>query len=361
MASDGTEVTLADWGLAERVGRWAAGLAPVKASGQDVSRLRRLVADAVELADSPSRQATGLGADLGPATARVVGRGEWIAANLASMRYMTDPHAGTLLRRSTFPAAASRRAVAVQVGLVFGFLSTRVLGQYEVFLPGGETPGRLTLVGPNLLQVERDLAADGTVDIEARELVLGIVLHELGHRLQFEAVPWLRPHMRGIMDGYLSRSEIDPDRIRGGLGTLAGKLRSGQVELQDLMEAFLTPEQVDLMQEAQSVMSLLEGHGNIVMDWGAELLVGDGVDPARVREALNARRASGGPAKLIGKALGMGMKAAQYAVGETFIADVADRHGRSTFNRVWEDPAHIPTPEELTDPDAWAARITPGA
>jgi coenzyme F420 biosynthesis associated uncharacterized protein len=338
------------------VGRWAAGLAPVRATGDDVARLRRTVADAVATADGPSRQATGLGHDLGPATARVVGRGEWVASNLASMRWITDPHAGALLRRSTFPPAAARRAVAVQIGLLFGYLSTRVLGQYEVFLPGGRTPGQLTLVGPNLLQVERDLA-EGDEPMDPGELVLGVVLHELGHRLQFEGVPWLRPHLHGVVERYLAETRIDPARIREGLGALRGKLVSGQIELTDLVEALLSPEQAVMLQDAQALMSLLEGHGNVVMDWGAALMGDEGVDPARVRRALNARRSAGGPSKLIGRALGLGIKAAQYAVGETFITEVAERHGRETFDLVWADPAHVPTPDELTDPDAWAARV----
>jgi coenzyme F420 biosynthesis associated uncharacterized protein len=285
----------------------------------------------------------------------VVGRGEWIAANLASMRYLTDPHAETLLQRSSVPSAASRRVVAVQIGMLFGYLSTRVLGQYEVFLPDGEEPGRLTLVGPNLLQVQRDLADES--DIGADELILGIVLHELGHRLQFEGVPWLRPHLRGIMDEYMATTQVDPDRVKSGLAQLPAKIRAGKVELQDLLEVFLTREQHGRLEDAQAVMSLLEGHGNIVMDWGAELVEGGQVDPSRVREALNRRRGKGGPSRLIGKAMGMGLKAAQYAVGEQFIADVADRHGRDTFNRVWDDPSNIPRPDELTDPDAWARRI----
>lgn len=335
-------------------------MSTAKADAADVARLRGMVAEAVRLADHPSRRVTGLGQELGPATARVVGRGDWIASNLGSIRYLTDPYAEKLLARSTLPPQAARAAVGVQIGAIFGFLSTRVLGQYEVFLPAGEQPGRLTLVGPNLLQVEWELA--DASDIDAEEFIRGVVLHELGHRLQFEGVDWLRPYLKGILDNYMSRADIDPERIKSGLGELLGKITSGRIEMRDLLEAFLTPEQSGLLLDAQAVMSLLEGHGNVVMDWGAELMGDGGIDPARVREALNRRRNSAsGSTKLISKAIGLGMKSAQYAVGEKFIAEVAQRYGRDTFNRVWDTPDHIPTTDELTDPDAWVARVSPDA
>ena len=350
-------MTLADWALAERVGRQVARLARVEATGADVTRIRAQVEAAVAVADRASREVTTLGTDLGPATARVVGRGEWIRANLASLRHLTDPFAEELLARSNLPASVSAKAVGLQVGAIFGFLSSRVLGQYEVFLPEEEAGGggRLTLVGPNILSAERELAdAD---DIDGEDLVLGIVLHELGHRLQFEGVDWLRGHLHTIITTYLAETQIDPDRLRSGLGRIRERLTAGGLSLQDVLDIVLSPEQAEQMAQAQALMSVLEGHGNIVMDWGVEVLSDEGVDPSRVRAALNRRRNTSGPARAIGKALGMGMKAEQYRVGETFIATVAEDHGREVFHRVWEDPAHLPTAEELEDPDAWVARI----
>jgi len=346
---------LADWDLAARVA-WRIAGSGERVTADEVAGLRADVEATVQRADGLARKATGLGADLPPATCEVIGRRAWLRSNLATVAWLTDPLAAKLPERSPGARATARAVLGMQLGTVFGYLATKVLGQYEVLRPGGETPGRLVLVGPNLLAFERSTLVD--VGLEPGEFRLGVILHELAHRLQFEAVGWARPYLQGLLDAYLDDTRFDSERLKQLTGRLVELVRD-PARLADpraLMQLVLTPEQAVTITRAQSLMTLFEGHGNVVMEWGAELAGGE-LDPARVRTALAARRARPTD-KALRSLLGLSMKAEQYRVGEAWILEVAQRHGRDVFDRVWTSPMAVPTEDELKDSEAWVARVT---
>jgi coenzyme F420 biosynthesis associated uncharacterized protein len=358
--------SLADWDLAARIG-WtvAAGFAPrFPADADGAEALRRDLDDIARRADILARAATGLGDGLPPARVHVLGRRAWVRANIDSLAGLTQPVAERLLRRSRLASGLTRRVLALQIGVVFGYLSTRVLGQYEVFAPGWrERPaGRLVLIGPNLLDLEAEYLPEAGVT--PAEFRMGVCLHELAHRLQFEAVAWTRPLLGGLLDDYMAEVDLDPDRMREAARRLPRLLRDPArlLDAQSLIELVLTPTQAEVIRRAQALMSLLEGHGNVVMDWGAEVAAAPGeavADPARVREVLNRRRGKA-VQQVVSKAMGLSMKAEQYRSGEQFILAVAERYGRDVFDLVWRDAGNVPTPGEIADPDAWAARVTAG-
>ena len=268
-----------DWDLAISTGtRWAR-------PGPQVSlaEARRTVTELRELAGAvqqPVYEVTGLSATGDGSLGRVavVDRPGWIRANVDGFRVVLEPLVDQLRARAPGPGNGSRRAAVInalgsrvtgiQAGLILAYLSGRVLGQYELFLPpetspvDGDQPGRLTLVAPNIVMIEREL------DVDPHDFRRWVCLHEETHRLQFTAVPWLRDYVQSQMTEFLLASELDPaailQRLRAAADAMAGAVRGGDGG--SLIEAVATPAQREIMDRLTAVMTLVEGHGDYVMD-----------------------------------------------------------------------------------------------
>jgi coenzyme F420 biosynthesis associated uncharacterized protein len=354
-----------NWDLAISTGtRWAR-------PGPQVSlaEARRTVAELRELAvavQQPVYEVTGLSAagDGSLGLVAVVDRPGWIRANVDGFRVVLEPLVERLQQRtqSARPAgsvitAVGSRVTGIQAGLILAYLSGRVLGQYELFLPpdaspvDGQQPGRLTLVAPNIVMVERELGVD------PHDFRRWVCLHEETHRLQFTAVPWLREYVQHQMTEFLLASEMDPaailQRLRAAADAMAGAVRGGDGG--SLIEAVATPAQREIMDRLTAVMTLVEGHGDYVMD-----AVGPRVVPsvAQIRERFNARRGSAGRIEqTLRRILGIDLKMKQYAEGSAFVRAVVQQAGMATFNKVWASPQALPTRQEFANPRAWVERV----
>lgn len=247
------------------------------------------------------------------------------------------------------PKTSSRRVTSAilgaQLGSVLGWVSKRVLGQFDLF----SGKGQVLYVGPNVIEFER------RSDLTPEDFRLWIALHEVTHRVQFSAVPWLTDHVRGYIDRGIAQVEVDAGvvgRVLERVGELAPGGPSAWREL-SIVDLVTTPEQREMLTEIRALMSVVEGHASWVMN-GA----GDGVVPGleRMRDAAAHRRerARGG---LIPRALGISMKLQQYADGEAFFEQVEAEAGRAAANIAWRDAASLPTFEELRDVPAWLARV----
>ena len=102
-------------------------------------------------------------------------------------------------------------------------------------------------------------------------------------------------------------------------------------------------------------MSLLEGHADVVMD---EVGPEEVPTVATIRERFQARRAAGGRFDVaVRRLLGLEAKGRQYADGARFVRVVTARVGTEGFNRVWESPGTLPTPDEVARPRRWVERV----
>ncbi|MFF8815955.1 zinc-dependent metalloprotease [Streptomyces pactum] len=300
----------------------------------------------------------------------VVDRTGWVKANVAGFREILRPLLDKMEeRRGGAPRGAVLGAVGgkvtgVELGVLLSFLASRVLGQYETFapptreLPGGTGGGRLLLVAPNIVHVEREL------DVDPHDFRLWVCLHEETHRTQFTAVPWLRDHLESEIQAFLGETEVDPatllERLREAVQSVAGGRGEEERERErggrSLVELVQTPAQREILARLTAVMSLLEGHADFVMDG-----VGPEVVPsvAEIREKFQKRRASGAGRldQVLRKLLGLDAKLRQYRDGERFVRAVVNQVGMDGFNRVWTSPNTLPTKAEIGKPGDWVARV----
>ena len=294
--------------------------------------------------------------------AEVVSRAEWAAVNLDTLSHILDPVAARLDERLAFagPLAGALRAaaaatLAAEAGLVMGYLSTRVLGQYDVSLLGAETDPRLLFVGPNLDGAVRDL------DVDADSFGRWICAHELTHVFQFQGVPWLREHMSGLLRRYVATLEVRIESgSAGGLPSLPDPARLVEAFREGGLAALVqSPEQRALMDEIQAAMSVIEGYSEHVMDAiAADVIPGH----EKLREAMDRRRRSrSAPQRIIERLLGFDVKMRQYELGKKFADAVVAAGGMEALNRVWASPEALPTIDELQHPKGWLKRTEPAA
>ncbi|HEX9039877.1 MAG TPA: zinc-dependent metalloprotease [Trebonia sp.] len=346
-----------------------------------VAELRGLTA----VVQQPVRDLTGLTSQGAAGPVAVVDRPGWIRANVGGFRVVLEPLAEQLAERAnvlpgpgSIVGAVGSRVTGAQAGLILAYLSSRVLGQYELFLPPGEGGppangangagsangaqaasaagqgtgvGRLTLVAPNIVMVERELGVD------PHDFRRWVCLHEETHRVQFTSVPWLRGHVQGMMTEFLLASELDAgailERLRSAATAVADAVRGGEGE--SLVEAMQTPAQRALLDKLTAVMTLVEGHGDYVMD-----AVGPQVVPsvADIREKFSRRRGSAGRMEqILRRILGIDLKMKQYEQGSRFVAAVVAEAGMAGFNKVWTSPETLPTRAELAEPREWLERV----
>ncbi|MBS1837664.1 MAG: zinc-dependent metalloprotease, partial [Actinobacteria bacterium] len=326
--------TSIDWALAERVAARIAGEEPFAAS-YHADGMAAELEELTAIAQPRVEAETGFVSQAGPARARVVDRVDWVRANLASYQRILKPVLSRLDGLDGPAAALSGRIAGAELGALLGWMSTRVLGQYDLLVLEEEDPQDQDLVyfvGPNILALEKRQS------FPPREFRLWVALHEVTHRTQFTGVPWVRPHFLQLVGELVDGADTDPTRIFTAVGRIAEGVRTWTNPLDEggVAALFASPEQRITMEQLGGLMSLLEGHGDVVMDRAATDLVPSAQRFARVLRSR--RREMNLPTRMLQRLVGLEAKLAQYEQGEAFIAALEAAGGSELFNRVFESP-----------------------
>ena len=338
-----------DWVRAERVALAISARHRSASSGWSAAELAPTPAieDAIE-------QVTGLRPAHGSAQVRFVDRGDWIRANLASFRTMLAPLLERWAERgatSRTGAAVARQVAGTEMGALLGWMSTRVLGQYDTLLGRPPDDDAVYLLAPNLADVERRYGFDHG---EFRSWVL---LHELTHRAQFTGVPWMRDHFAGLVTRSLSFADPDPGALIESMRVALRNRRDAAAQVRDggVLGLLASPEQREVMAQIGGLMSLLEGHGDVTMTRAAGPMV---PNAPRFERILRERRRNANPlSRAVMRLTGVEAKLNQYAAGARFIDAVEQVGGPRVVDRCWESADALPTLDEVRAPRHWLSRM----
>ncbi|WP_225869060.1 MULTISPECIES: zinc-dependent metalloprotease [unclassified Nocardioides] len=335
-----------DWGLAVSLGSRLAGDGPTVTraeAGDAVAELRAGAHRSTGLV----REFTGLDAPDGTAPILVVDRAGWVQANAEGFAVATRPMVEKMVANkppSGLAIKVGSKVTGAEVGGLLGFLAGKVLGQFDPFHP---PYGRLLLVAPNIVHVEREL------EVDPHDFRLWVCLHEETHRVQFTAVPWMRDHLFSEIQAL--SDAVDPaGLLEGGVERISEAMKAAR-NGGSIVDMFSTPEQRVVLDRVTGMMSLLEGHADVVMDD-----VGPTVIPSveRIRRKFTQRRQGVGALdRILRRLLGLEAKMAQYRDGAQFVRAVVDKVGMEEFNAVWAAPENLPGKAELADPEGWVRRV----
>lgn len=286
-----------------------------------------------------------------PAVARVLTREEWATANVTSMLELMSPLLDKVQHKMASRGTPGARmaygaALGAQLGTVLGFLSQRVLGQYDILMAH---QNQVWFVGPNIVLMERQYG------FIPRDFRLWVALHELTHRAQFEANGWVRPYFLSLVSQMIGSMDLDAktlmDRMAGALKPAA---KNGDPAT-PLAFRLLEPAQLEIFNRLQAFMSVIEGHGNFVMDRAAGNRI---PSQPRMSAVLRGGGTIVGPvAKIIGKLLGFELKKAQYVQGQKFFEAVYAAAGRAAVSACFESEEKLPSLEEVRAPELWLKRL----
>ncbi len=335
-----------DWGFAATVGQRLARPGP---PATDYTR-RQVIDDlssAAKAAESPVRDVTGLNTDGVVPEARIVDRPQWIRAAAESMRSMTG---GTDKPRGF----VTGRLTGAQTGALLAFVASGILGQFDPFAADG---GCLLLVYPNVIAVERQLR------VRPDEFRLWVCLHEVTHRVQFSANPWLSGYMAQALSVLTHQPSDDvvqvvsrlADYVRGR-GSSQDSPDAHSAGVLGLMRAVQSEPQREALDQLLVLGTLLEGHADHVMDAVGPMVV-PSVGTIRRRFDERRQRKQSPLQRLVRALLGIDAKLSQYTRGKAFVDHVVDRVGMQRFNAVWSASETLPLPLEIEDPQRWIDRV----
>lgn len=291
-------------------------------------------------------------------------RNEWIYNTLEVWKQLCDPVASSMVgamndlvpeqARGTFEpmqsmvAALGGALFGGQLGQALGSLAAEVLSAGDIGLPLGPA-GTAALVPANINAYGEGL------DIDSEQLRLYVALREAAHQRLFGHVPWLRGHVLSAVETYARGIRVDRERVEEVMSKIdpADPETMRQLQIDGVFAPDSSPEQASALARLESALALVEGWVCHVVDTAATDRLPHAI---RLAEMFRRRRAAGGPAEQTFAALvGLELRPRRLREAAALWQALTTHRGVDGRDAVWGHPDLLPTDEDFTDPERFAA------
>jgi putative hydrolase len=323
---------------------------------------RKSVSEALLLADHWLDQGTVLTS--GVRTAATWTRREWITSTLDVWRTLCDPVAGQMvnamsdmlpeqMRDQMGPMAAMVQSLGGtmfggQLGQALASLAQEVLAASDIGLPLAPA-GTAALLPANIREYGEGL------ELPDDEVRLYVALREAAHQRLFGNVSWLRSHVLSAVETYARGITVDREAVEEAMGQLDPERPETfqQINIEGVFTAEDTPQQAAALSRLETALALVEG-------WVTHVVTKAATDRlphlANLSEAFRRRRAAGGPAEqTFATLVGLELRPRRLREAAALWSAVEKQRGIDGRDAVWDHPDLLPTADDFSDPEAFAA------
>ena len=353
------------WDLAKQTARQTA-------AGQDPtvgSFAAKEISDALRLADSWLDQNTTLETANVPVVAW--SRAEWVESTMENWRKMTEPVVTSL-------SEALTRAITEQLpgqlpeelqgamgdmepmmknlgGSMFGLQLGHAIGELaQEVLSGTDTGFPVAGQRMAMLPVNVEEFGDGLA-IEPDQIRIYLALREASRMRLYANSPWLARDLTAMVEQYAAGISIDVSAIEDAVQTLdpmdpesMNQMFSGSMFIPEPEGA-----QKAAIEQLETLLALIEGWVDVVVTEAAKPL--ESADA--LREMINRRRASGGPAEhAFGSLVGLDLRPRRLNDAAKLWSTIQASEGMEYRDAIWESQLRLPTDEDLDDPEGYVKR-----
>lgn len=353
------------WNLAKQTARQTV-------SGQDPSVgsfAAKEISDAIRLADSWLDQATTLEAANVPVVSW--SRAEWVESTMENWREMTEPVVLSLseaLTRATTEQLPGQLPEELQGamgnmepmmknlgGSMFGLQLGHAIGELaQEVLSGTDTGFPVAGQRMAMLPVNIEEFGDG-LDVDPEQIRIYLALREAARMRLYANSPWLARDLTAMVQQYAAGISIDVSAIEDAVQTLdpmdpesMNQMFSGSMFIPEPEGA-----QKAAIDQLETLLALVEGWVDVVVTEAAKPLA----SADALREMINRRRASGGPAEhAFGSLVGLDLRPRRLNDAAELWKTILQTEGQEYRDRIWESQLRLPTAEDLDDPQGYVKR-----